>query len=385
MGRMLLFLVIGMGALFAIANLNMTQSNVRVMDSSIDKFERTQARNIAASGIEKAVMEINVDTTWSGISNFAIASGTLDVAVVNTLSEYPSGPNMGLIGRKEITSTGTFNNEVVTIQAVIQIGSASSVPGFLNYAVASGQDFEISGSFDIIDDNNPAWNANVHTNGDMIVSGNGYSVEGFGTYAGSMTSGSGGGKGKGGGSVHNNFVPNDNPDGLSSAYQAGEIEIPEFDAESYISIATNVTSGDLNLSGAIDLGTAQNPVIWYIDGDLDFHGSTTGYGVFIVTGDVYFHGNSNVTSVDPNGSNLAFYSGGSIDIHGNTNVYGQMFAEEDIISHGNFDLYGSMTARGEVDLQGGGTVHYRPANPDLTDPVWGTGGPSRAVITSYYE
>jgi len=46
MGKMLLFLVIGMGGLFSIATLNMNHSNSRLVDTTIEKYEKTQARNI---------------------------------------------------------------------------------------------------------------------------------------------------------------------------------------------------------------------------------------------------------------------------------------------------------------------------------------------------
>ena len=158
-----------------------------------------------------------------------------------------------------------------------------------------------------------------------------------------------------------------------------------FNPDDYIGIATDTYYGDQVFNGSISLGTEQNPKIIYIDGDLDFNGTTIGYGVFIVTGTIYFHGNSSISASDPTGSNLAFYSQGGIDIHGNTTVYGQMFSEGDVISHGSFDLYGSIASMSTMDLNGGGAIHYRPANPDLTNQFWNTTTAQRPQMISYYD
>lgn len=393
MGKMLLFLVIGMGGLFAVANLNMTYSEARLINSSVEQFETLQAKNIASSGIQLAISQLGQDTTWTGVTSLSIADGSLRVLVANTASQYPDGPNMGLSGMREVTSIGSFgirtessggtldtvSGKVHTIKAVIQIASAASVPPFLEYAVASENDLLLQGAFSVVDDGNPAWNANVHTNSNLLIQGGGYSVEGFGTYTGVMR------KDRGGGSPANRFTPNQNPGGLATAYQSPAVSLPTFNPDDYIGIATQTYSGNQTKSGVINLGTKENPEIIYIDGDLDFHGTTVGYGVFIVTGTIYFHGNSSVSSSDPTGSNLAFYSQGGIDIHGNTTVYGQMYSEGAVVSHGNFDLYGSISSQSTMSLVGGGVVHYRPANADLTNQFWPTATVSRPQLISYYD
>ena len=392
MGKMLLFLVIGMGALFAVANLNMTNSEARLIDSSVEQYEVLQAKNIAASGIELAVSNLSQDSTWSGFTSLAIADGDLRVLVANTTSQYPGGPDMGLTNMKEVTAIGsygilteysggsldTLSGEIHTIRAVIQLSSAATVPPFLNYAVASEADLLLQGAFSVTDDGNPSWNANIHTNADLLVQGGGYRVEGFGTYAGSMLK-------PGGGTPKNRFYPNQNPDGLATAYQSSSVSIPTFNPNDYLGIATDIYIGTQNFNGNISMGTEENPRIIYIDGDLDFHGTTTGYGVFIVTGTVYFHGRSTITSSDPTGSNLAFYSQGGVDIHGNTTVYGQIFSEGPIVSHGSFDIYGSMASKNTMSLVGGGQVHYRPANADLTNDFWPSSSINRPRTVSYYD
>ncbi len=373
MGKMLLFLVIGMGGLFTVATLNINYSNSRLVNTTIEKFEKTQAGEIAAAGIEFAISKLNLDTTWTGVNALQIANGTLTVSVSNTTSKYPGGPNMSLNGMRLITSTGLLNYQTVTIRSVIQLAIASSVPPFLQYAMASGNDLQLQGNIDIRDDNNPHWNANIHSNRDLHTSGNAYDVRGFGTYSDEFES------------SHNNFVPNVNPNSDPVNAKIPPITLPVFNPNDYIGIATSITNGNLTISGSTTLGTKSNPAIYYVNGDLNFRGSTSGYGIFIVTGNITFNGSVSVNTVDPNGSNLGFYSGGNIQANGNINLAGQMYAQGDIEAHGNFTLVGSMTAKRNIQLSGNPTIRYRPANSALTNQFWPTATNSRPESVSYYE
>ena len=373
MGRMLIFLVIGMGGLFSIGTLNMNHSNARLVNTTIEKYEKTQARNIAASGIELALSKLNLDTTWTGVNNLSIADGTLTVTVAATTSKYPGGPNMSLIGMKVITSTGTENNQTVTISSVLKLASTPSVPNFLTYAIASGNNLQLQGSVNIRDNYNSTWNANVHSNGDLQTSGNAYSVRGFGTYSKQISS------------AHNRFVPNVNPNSDPVNAKIAPITLPTFNPNDYKSIATNVSNSSLTINGSTTLGTKSNPVIYYVNGNLTFRGSTTGYGIFIVTGNITFNGNVTVNTSDPDGSTLGFYAGGNIQSSGNINLAGQMYASGNIQTEGNFTLVGSMTARKDVQLAGNPTILYKPASVALTDQFWPSSTNSRPIIASYYE
>ena len=148
--------------------------------------ENSQARCIAESGVSYAISRLNQDTTWTGIQGLAMSDGTLTVTCTVTYSEFPSGPNMGLESRREIMSVGKVNEQEDTVYAVLQISKLSALPPFMEYALASENDIEIQGAFSIEDDGNPEWNSNVHTNGDLVVQGSGYNVEGFGSYVGTM-------------------------------------------------------------------------------------------------------------------------------------------------------------------------------------------------------
>lgn len=373
MGKMLLFLVIGMGALFTFATLNVNYSNARLVNTTVEKFEKTQAGNIATAGIDMAISNLNLDTMWTGVNALQIANGSLTVTVSNTTSKYPGGPNMGLASMRLITSTGLLNNQTVTIQSVVQLASTSSAPPFLNYAIASGENLQLQGSINIRDDYNPNWNANIHTNSNLQISGNGYDVKGFGTYSDQLQA------------EHNNFEPNVNPNSDPVNARIQPITLPTFNPTDYLSIATSVTNGNLTLSGALTFGTKSNPAIYYVNGNLNFRGSTTGYAIFIVTGNITFNGNVSVNSYDPTSSNLGFYSGGNIQASGNINLSGQMYAQGDIQLNGNFTLIGSMTAKSDIQLSGNPTIRYRPANSALTHQFWPTATNSRPASVSYFQ
>ena len=379
MGRMLLFLIVGIGGLFSITNFNLLNSNTSILNTSIEQLERAQARAIAESGVEYAAMQLGQDTTWTGIDNLAMSDGSLYVTVTTTNSQFPDAPSMGLWGMRQVLSVGIVNEQEDTVMMVLELTQLSTVPPFMTYAVASENDLAITGAFAIRDDANPDWNSNVHTNSDLVIGGGGYAVEGFGSYTGSMR------RDHGHGTITNNFVPNVNPESDPTTFQQDRVDIPSFNPDDYLSIATDFTYGDLSLSGTTVLGTKENPKIWYVEGNLDFRGTTEGYGVFIVKGDISFHGNITVNGLDAEGSNLAFYTQSNIDIHGNTTIYGQMYAEGDITSHGSFELHGSMTSQSTIDLQGGGTIYYRPATSELTDQFWDSSEQAHPQIASYYH
>ncbi len=366
-------MVIGMGGLFGIATLNMNYSNSRLVNNTIEKFERTQATNLASSGIELALSKLNLDSTWTGVNSFQIANGSLTVSVANTTSKFSDGPNMNLVSHRLITATGIMNNQTVVIRSVFKLMNTPAPPPFLRYAMASGRDLGLQGNIDVIDDNNPSWNANIHSNGNLSTTGNAYSVRGFGTYSQQLDS------------RHNNFSPNVNPDSNPANALVPAITLPTFNPTDFVSKATNITYGNLTISGSTSLGTKSNPAIYYVNGNLDFRGSTSGYGIFIVTGNITFSGSVSVNAFDPSGSNLGFYAGGNIQANGNINLAGQMYAQGDIQANGNFTLVGSMTARNNIQLSGNPTIRYRPANGELTKQFWPTSSNSRPLVASYFK
>ena len=379
MGKMLIILTVAMAGLFSVINLNMLNSNRRMIINSVTDSERHQAKNLAASGIEMAMMQIAQDTTWSGSVN-SLEIGILDINVTTTTSRYPNGPSVGENGRL-ITSTGTVNNKNITIQAVVQLPTAPGVPPFMNGALITDGNLTLNGNISIVDDNNQNWNADIHTNSSLMINGSSNHIEGFGSYVDKVTL---------------NpwtkppeyfFQPNDNPNGLPVLNKTSVITIPDFDPDDYIDIATDITYGNLVINGShVTLGSKDNPKIWYVDGNLTINGGQiSGYGVYIVTGKIVLNGSVTITSIDPTGNNLGLYAKGTITVNGRHDIYGQIFSGEKVSLNGSSNIYGCVTVKGRAILNGSPNIYYRPASPNLTGPFWEAQPTGRPFVVSYYE
>ena len=376
MGKMMLIVVISFGVIFSIISFNMMQANTRMTYNAVNEYSRMQAKGLAESGIDYSIMKIAQDTSWCTATRLSASGGTIDMTVVNTRSHFPDGPDVGEKG-KVITSVGRFSGQTVTIRAVVQIPVIPEVPPWMRSALMSDQDLVLSGAVTVEDDGNPLWNADVHTNDDLFVNGI-VRVEGFGSYYDNMV-------------LHPNlasrfFIPNVNPASAPVAQQRPQVAIPVFNPAAYIAAATQVFRGATTIVNASNLvlGTYEHPEIIYIEGDLKLSGSFSGYGVYIVMGDIYVTGNVTTTSIDPLGNKLGFYSADDIFFAGNTSATGQMFAMDDVTFLGNNVLTGMVTAKGAMNFNGTVNVRYRPASANLTTPFW-PGDIKRPQIVSYYQ
>lgn len=378
MGKMLLFIIVGLGALFALANINISQSKMRMVNNAVEQYEKTQAKNIASSGINLALMEISKDTNWTGVNGVQMAngSGNLKIVVSKTQSVYYKGPAMGQNNR-QVASIGNVNGQVDTIFAVLNIPSTPGVPNFLGYGLLSETSMTLNGGINVRDDNNASWNANLHTNGSLTINGNNL-VEGFGSYSVSYTSNPAK-------RINTTFVPNVNPNSLPVHSKIPKVNIPDFNPDDYLTIANEITSGNLTISGNNSLGTKENPKIWYVSGNLTLSGDITGYGCFVVKGSITLNGNVNITSVDPSGNNLGLYAKGPVTMNGNVTAKAQILSSSSITMNGNCKLYGLATAKGGFTMNGNINVYYRPALNQLTAPFWTSGKPGYPRIVSYYD
>ena len=376
MGKMMLVIVVSMAVLFGLTTFNMMQANTRMTHNAVDEYARIQATELAESGIEYGIMKINQDTSWQDFTYLNTEDGKIWVDVDPTSSRYPDGPNVGEKG-KQIISTGLYNSQMVTVRAIIQIPIIPAVPPFMRFALMSDKDLTLAGSVDVVDDGNSSWNASVHTNEDLLVQGSTL-IEGFGSYSLSMDLRPY--------ELSRFFVPNVNPANRPLASQISRIDIPEFNPADYIAIADDRYFGAATtVSGhELSLGTRDNPKIIYVQGDLFISGNLTGYGVFVVGGDIHITGTVSLTSVDPLGNNLGFYSGRDIIFHGNAQGTGQCYAEGDILFSGGNVLHGMATAKGTMQFQGSVDVCYRPASDNLTTPFW-PGETGRPRLVSYYQ
>lgn len=383
MGKMLLIVVMGAGIIFSVVSLTINKSNTSMVSNAAQEYESVMAKNYASSGIEFALKNLSDDTTWSGVNSKSLANGTFKITVVNTNAKYFNGPAAGVVKGRLITSIGTYSTSIDTIRAVLQLptGTGSSVPPpFLDYAVCTGNNLSMNGNVLITDHNNNNWNSNIHTNANFSMNGNN-TINGFLTYFGSAHSNPAS-------KMNSAISPNVNPNGDPTYSQIPKIDIPNYDPDDYKSIATTIYNTNVNLSGNRVLGSKASPEIIYVNGDLDLSGNISGYGMFLVKGNVIINGNVTVSSVDPNGNNLGLYVKGDINANGNVKLYAQIYSNSNANLNGNIKIYGGITTKGTVNFNGNVSVYYRPTTTELTEPIWPqTGGSSaaRPTIISYFE
>lgn len=269
-------------------------------------------------------------------------------------------------------SAGGVPLEVQRVREVVYEFSASGagsggykLPPFITAAATMNRMFTANGNV-TIESVDPTVNASVRTNGSAQANTNN-SVSGF-LYHGEP--------------IHDAairsrlmsvFTPNANPDGLPKLQQVPRVEIPQFTPQAFRSISHRQTNGNLFLSGNVMLGTAENPVIWYVDGDLITQGSNTvihGHGVFVVRNNVNI--NQHVYTTDTAGieSTVGFYMGGTMNINGQLSITGQIIANQDINIGGNSTIRGSITTASGVNYNGGSRLIYRRPSIKLLEPFY---------------
>ena len=378
MGKMMIYLVVGMGIIGSFSLLQLNQSNLNARDNASDNYEIAQARNLAIGGLEYAIMQLAVDSSWStGFAPNSVSKGTLRVNVQKTNARYPGGPaDADVESGRLVTAVATVLNETVTIRAVVDLRTLETTPPALDYAMMSEDNFTLTGNLIIEDYNNPSLNADIHTNKLMEVTGTSNLVEGHGTFTGSIES-------TPIDNADNVFKPNvDN--GMPPYYESPRVELPEIDPSLWAGLATRSFFSNTKMSGGAILGTKENPEIVYVEGNLELTGNVEGYGVFLVTGDLILKGNTTVTALDPSGHNLAIIVGGKVRTLGDVDVTANILSQGDFIGSGNVTVTGSIASNGEINVNGDVNVKYHPAMTPITSKIW-VGDPQRPLVLSRYE
>lgn len=328
------------------------------------------ARNAALAGYNEARQNLT--------DNFAGAASTLhgtyegaDYEVVITRG--------GAAARVRSTGSMTMADDSVvdfevdaTIQQESTVEMADKAPPFMRYAVMTDEDLDLNGNIltdlYVDGDEENTLNANMHTNGSLIISGNALTVKGFGTYVTGASASPAS-------ALQTAFQPYYNPTNDPVTQEVPMIEVPEFDMSEFVGKVDvdQTTSGDVSLSGTYDLGgTRDDPYVWRIDGNLNASGGTNikGYVMFLIDGDVSLSGNVDASQAGYDGSdesNVAFYSSGAVDLAGNAKVYGQIFAGGGVtFLHGTPRVFGSVATKGAATLSGTPKIYYRTASPALT-------------------
>ena len=339
--------------------------------------------DILAPGVDVLSMGVAEDGTTARAlsSGTSMAAAHVSGAAALFLSQYPNASPQQV--REAIVASGRALIHSVpsgTTDKTLYVGpeglAQQQVPPFFQYAVTSGSSIWLGPNADVKASNGSLQNASVFANGQIsLYGGTGGVVEGFGYYGKRTRVTS---------NLEGAFQPRYNPTGLSHVQKQEPIAVPAFTPGDYQHLATRTTQGNLALSGHYELGTRENPMIWYVSGQVYTNGPVTfsGYGIFVVETHVTF--NHGVTAgVDPGESTLGIYAGGQVSIYGQgTEISAQILAD-DAINFGSTTstIRGSLTSSGHITLNAV-ELEYRPASPVLTEPFWPSdGGTSTAGST----
>lgn len=376
MGRVIIILILGAISMYGVVSINTNKSTTDAARNAADYYKDVNARNIANSMIQMLQNKLSDSTTFRVTSSLekSIFDGNATYRVTDTVL---AGDTL-----VKIQVTASYLGVTRTATSYVKVtsgGTTTPPPAFMKYAVHSNGNLNLNGNITITDDNNNNWNANVHTNGNFNMTGNN-SVDGFLTYVGNATS-------TPASRLNTDIHPNQNPESLPNRSQVSTVALPSFDADSYQSIATDIIMGNKSYSGSISLGTQENPRIIYISGNLTISGTISGYGMFIVKGNVTATGNVTVSSPDANVNNVGIYTSGNLTVNGNVTLKSQIYAEGNVTMGGNSKVYGGITAKGNVELGGNCRVYYKTTNVNLTEQIWNTTttSASQVIKTYHYE
>ena len=355
------------------------------------------ARNAAQLGFERAK-----ETLAESFTSHASISGTYgenDEATYEVTFETNESTiqsalqNLGLTSDPEImvTSVGTVDRpgensaevKIVSVlreKTIVDSEISDEVPEFMQYAIISESDLDLNGNVTVetnedllVEGSKEAvYNANIHTNGSLALSGGAASIRGFGTYVDYDNV------------QHDEvFDPYENSAGDPVVQKVDQIDIPtaSFDPAAIYDAhfsSNKKETPSYTLSANQDFiaegATRQNPMVWHVQGDLTVDGNVQidGYVMFLVDGDVNFTGNMQAgnSGSDQTESHMALYAGGNVDIGGTVDVLsGQVYSQGNVTYHGTPTITGTVVAGNTATLKGTPNIYYHPASPALTR-IW---------------
>lgn len=371
MGRAILVLVVAMGILFSMSSLRMANVSLSSADNANTNYEENNARNIAKSGVELAMMQLDSNKYWrTGYNNLSLANGTLTLT-----AQAIDSSNI------RVRSTGTYQGVSKLIVATIYLPTTNGgVPACFGPGIMCDQSITLNGNV-TIPVYYPAmgYNANIHANDAITLNGN-VNVQGYASFTTGSCQANPPSK------LNQFLTPNVIIPGQPLARQVPRINIPPLNADSLKPFCDEQYPGDYTVSGNKTLGTATNPRKIYVGGSLTWNGNVTGYGIFIVKGSVTFNGNVTCNYPPPATiENLAIYAMQDVTFNGNIQVTAQVLTYHSLTLNGNVTLVGGAICSQSITLNGNCSLKYLPVNATLTSFCWNTSTPSRPDLTSYWE
>lgn len=300
------------------------------------------------------------------MSGTSMATGFVSGAAALFLAQNPNASpaqvEQAIIesGNADITGapTGT-TNKTLSLDAL----QATQVPPFMRYAMLSGLGMKVEKTLNVQHAFNPMANANLFANGDLEMLSSNSQVSGFAYYTQAL---------KPSASVGTMvFHPAFNPTGEQVYQHQPGVDVPSFNPSQFKQYATQTFSGDLKLSGHYQLGTRDNPAVWYVTNDILTSGNVTfsGYGVLIAKNNIKLEHSVNNDSQGE--TTLGFYAGSEIVFEGgNKQVAAQLFANSKVVIKSQTTLFGNITSRDMVEVLEPLNIKYLEASPVLTEIFW---------------
>ena len=367
MGKLTLFLLTIL-AFWSIFSLTSIQDGASESENRFNEHgAKILAREVALTGLNEGTQtafdDFETSGTYTGVSPLTgnYEGGAYSVTI--------SASGNGI----DIKSVGTFREARHTISRSYYYNTGGgSVPEFMSRPITCDGNFVTKDDFNL---SNASDNTDVHTNGNLrFESGNAY-IGGFGSYNGNLEL-------LNGQSESDIFNPVSNPGGAPLTEHVAEIDVPVFTAGDHLSSATATYFSDLELSGNVNLGTQENPAIWYVDGNVKIVGAVTfsGYGVILAKGN--FEIEYNVSTTGGVGeSSVAFYTEGNITIkNGGLNMAGQWLLNGNVEVEDNTTFSGSITATGNCYFDKSFNMSYVEASSVLTEPLWSSSGSTGGTL-----
>ena len=336
MGKSILLIILGASVIISVLILNMNANTNRSLDATLSYYDMTQARLIANSGIEIYLEKLRRDKTLTGyFPDNSLMGGMYSISI--------SGPDTAL----KIESSGTYNK--VIHNCIVNAKREQVILPPINssiYVSSTNLDLNLAGNIDI--------------------NGNDHNMDGT---AGSSTPLPGIGVNKTPDSAYivNDLKPKISTAILGAGSSPSVRTVPDttnWDAvtQNYI-FASDITLPSGTYSTGLTLGTAADPKITYVNGDVHFSGDASGYGILVVNGD--------------------FEMSGDFNFNGIVIVYGK----SQIVTKttGNSGIYGAAIFVGEsVDFQATGNALFYYSKQAI-DNAKNNLKSSRFKITSWWE
>ena len=362
MGKALLFLVgafviTGGSLIYGTVNKGSQENTERVGRYA----SQITAREVAHTGIQEAVFKLsqaykstNTYTgpmTWEGSYQGGKYENTISIS--------------GMM--HSVRTSAIVDGKEYIVQREYSIDPLAAIPQGMRRALNSEKSitFENDVYIENIDKVNTNANADIQTNGSIIINNGFVCVFGFGLRQNNVETNNGQAEAE-------IFLPPNNPDSLALTPVVSDIEIQDIVASNYAGIATVTKTGDTVIDGYYTLGTEENPAIWYVSGDLTTVGEVTfsGYGIIAVEGNVQVdHKIYSSGGTDYLEGNLALYSNANINL--NKDVEAHLYANGTVTtpSYG-VTVTGGLTTKDKFDFNGYLGVWHRMPSESIVKPIF---------------